>query len=251
MKTQNNMLIATIVTMLSMTNVYAVVRIVKLKATDSIKNAKIKINGFGTQLETTTDVVLKNGKQIVSTLSTDVEKQDLLRYIVKQANSATRTTGSLFGKGVAYAKIRRGATYKFEEDGIKDVFINLARTMHKVTTKAPATYRKNKSALVGHFKTIQKRLRSYDKEKAVEVKEWIKDKEDPLAYLMAVELVLNARAAAGKEETDAFTNNKFYEFLDGLFKRLLCEENEDVEKKIRLISLIWQMRMILILNCRI
>lgn len=74
------------------------------------------------------------------------------------------------------------------------------------------------------------------------VKEWIKDKGDPLAYLMALELILNARSMASEEEKAAFTEGDFYMFLDRLFEALLFEGNEDVPKEIKMVHTIWQMR---------
>ncbi len=74
------------------------------------------------------------------------------------------------------------------------------------------------------------------------VKKWIKEKEDPFAFLMAIELVLNARARAKENEKPDFTNGAFYEFLDSLFEVVLYERKEDVSKENMSIFAIWTMR---------
>jgi tetratricopeptide (TPR) repeat protein len=75
------------------------------------------------------------------------------------------------------------------------------------------------------------------------VRKWVDSKEDPLAYLMAFELVLNARAMAEEEEGSAFTGDDFYQYLDRLLELVLNEEKIDTQKeKTKLIHAVWQMR---------
>jgi len=75
------------------------------------------------------------------------------------------------------------------------------------------------------------------------VKKWRKkNEEDPLASLMSLEIVLNARGLAKKDEQYAFTNDEFYLLLDDLFKAILYTEESTPIGDFELIHSLWQMR---------
>lgn len=59
------------------------------------------------------------------------------------------------------------------------------------------------------------------------IKEWVNANEDPLAYLMALEIILNIRFEAKGDEKEVFSNEDFYRFLDNLLEVLLLEITVD------------------------
>jgi hypothetical protein len=67
------------------------------------------------------------------------------------------------------------------------------------------------------------------------LKKWIKANHHPLAYLMALEIVLSLRskAASGKseEEKSEFKSDGFFGFLNNLLELLLLEKSEGISKK--------------------
>jgi len=74
--------------------------------------------------------------------------------------------------------------------------------------------------------------------------EWIKDKDDPMAYLVALDVILNLRTRIKGDEEEPFKSDKFYNLLDSLFKNLLLED-DDVQKKIfsaTKVHAVWRMR---------
>ncbi|MGA2824293.1 MAG: hypothetical protein ABSE72_12305, partial [Bacteroidales bacterium] len=74
------------------------------------------------------------------------------------------------------------------------------------------------------------------------IQEWVKDKSDPLAHLMALELILCARANSKDDEHFHFTGEKFFEYLDGFFEVLMHEDKSDVRSEHKLIHTVWRMR---------
>lgn len=56
---------------------------------------------------------------------------------------------------------------------------------------------------------------------------WIQENNDPLAYLIALEVVLNLRVGAEKSEINEFKSERFFGFLNKLFEALLLEGSED------------------------
>ena len=62
------------------------------------------------------------------------------------------------------------------------------------------------------------------------LKEWLNSSEDLLAYLVALEMILNVSCRAQKEkkgEQNFFIGSDFFEFLDNLFNTLLSSTEED------------------------
>ena len=57
---------------------------------------------------------------------------------------------------------------------------------------------------------------------------WIDGNNDPLANLITLEVVLNLRANAEKDEKNEFVGDRFFNFLNQLFEVLLMENREDV-----------------------
>lgn len=87
------------------------------------------------------------------------------------------------------------------------------------------------------------------------VREWLKDKTNPLAHLMALDLTLCARGSATPvEEKSAFITEDFYEFLDELLEKLLLAEprarlvdvqKEGVPEHVEAIRTVWKMQVLL------
>jgi len=78
-------------------------------------------------------------------------------------------------------------------------------------------------------------------------KKWVENfnKEDHLAWLLILEIVLNARADAKGDEQSNFTNKEFYDFLDAIFERLLFAnkpQNNSHTPEIALMQSIWSLR---------
>lgn len=59
------------------------------------------------------------------------------------------------------------------------------------------------------------------------LKRWIQENNDPLAYLIGLEVVLNLRARAEENEINEFKDKIFFEFLTQLFEVLFLERRED------------------------
>ncbi len=86
------------------------------------------------------------------------------------------------------------------------------------------------------------------------VQEWLKEKEDPLAHLLALDLILCARASATtEEEKSVFITGDFYEFLDDLLKKLLLAERrapdyakqKGTSERTKAIGAVWRMTVLL------
>lgn len=73
-------------------------------------------------------------------------------------------------------------------------------------------------------------------------KSWVKGKTDPLAYLIALELILYARATSEKAEQNFFSQEEFYLTFDDLFEKLLLLEDNDVPAAIKMMKAVWEMR---------
>lgn len=56
---------------------------------------------------------------------------------------------------------------------------------------------------------------------------WIQENNDPLAYLIALEVVLNLRANAEINEINEFKSKRFFDFLNQLFEVLLLKKSAD------------------------
>jgi hypothetical protein len=56
------------------------------------------------------------------------------------------------------------------------------------------------------------------------VQDWISEKQDPLAYLAALQMILNARHIATDNQKTEFTNKAFFYVLNGLFDALVKPE---------------------------
>ncbi len=73
----------------------------------------------------------------------------------------------------------------------------------------------------------------------------ISKKEDHLAWLLILEMVLNARADAKGDEQSNFTNKEFHDFLDVIFERLLLankSQNNSQSPEKALMQSIWSLR---------
>lgn len=78
-------------------------------------------------------------------------------------------------------------------------------------------------------------------------RDWLKNKDDdPLANLMALDLILNARAAATEEEKKIFADSEFYNLLDGCLTILIFADIETSKREnIETIQTIWSIRQLL------
>lgn len=78
-------------------------------------------------------------------------------------------------------------------------------------------------------------------------KKWLaKNNSDPLAYLMALDIILNARASATNEENDIFTNTTFYSLLDECLEVLISNDIMTPQKQNpKIIKTLWSMHQFL------
>jgi hypothetical protein len=78
------------------------------------------------------------------------------------------------------------------------------------------------------------------------VQDWISEKQDPLAYLAALQMILNARHIATDNQKIEFTNKTFFDVLNGLFDVLVKPETRtghtERDLKLRSIQAIWTNR---------
>jgi hypothetical protein len=81
------------------------------------------------------------------------------------------------------------------------------------------------------------------------VQDWISEKQDPLAYLVALQMILNARHIATDNQKTEFTDKTFFDVLNGLFDVLVRPEtrtgdtNRDL--KLKSIQVAWTNRVLL------
>ena len=82
-----------------------------------------------------------------------------------------------------------------------------------------------------------------------EVEKWIESKQDPLAYLVALQVVLNARRLAPDNQKNLFSSKKFIAFLNGILTVLINPETKTGEAtknlELRWILAIWKIRVLL------
>ncbi|MEA1992010.1 MAG: SIR2 family protein [Thermodesulfobacteriota bacterium] len=78
------------------------------------------------------------------------------------------------------------------------------------------------------------------------VQDWISEKQDPLAYLAALQMILNARHIATDNQKTEFTNKTFFDVLNGLFDVLVKPETRtghtESNLKLRSIQATWTNR---------
>ena len=82
-----------------------------------------------------------------------------------------------------------------------------------------------------------------------EVKKWIKDKQDPVAHVIALQMVLNERCLARDEQKKLFSSKEFYDFLNDVLNVLIRPEDRtgDTKKDLKLkwIQAAWGIRVLL------
>ncbi|HLP46278.1 MAG TPA: hypothetical protein VK469_10040, partial [Candidatus Kapabacteria bacterium] len=76
---------------------------------------------------------------------------------------------------------------------------------------------------------FMKKMEISNKEALSLLKGWIHENNDPLAYLMGLEIVLNLRGRAEINEINEFKDKSFFAFLNRLFDVLLLKRSEDAE----------------------
>ena len=78
------------------------------------------------------------------------------------------------------------------------------------------------------------------------VKKWVKDKQDPVAYVIALQMILNERRLARDEQKNLFSSKEFYDFLNNVFNVLIRPEDRtgDTKKDLKLkwIQAAWNIR---------
>ncbi|MBE9572824.1 MAG: hypothetical protein IMF11_19545, partial [Proteobacteria bacterium] len=81
------------------------------------------------------------------------------------------------------------------------------------------------------------------------VKEWVKDKQDPVAYVIALQMVLNERRLARDEQKNLFSSKEFFDFLNDVLNVLIRPEYRtgDTKKDLKLkwIQTAWDIRVLL------
>jgi len=82
-----------------------------------------------------------------------------------------------------------------------------------------------------------------------EVQEWIKDKQDPVAYIIALQMVFNERRLARNEQKHLFSSKEFFDFLNDILTVLIRPEDRtgDTKKDLKLkwIQAGWDIRVLL------
>ncbi len=81
------------------------------------------------------------------------------------------------------------------------------------------------------------------------VKEWVKDKQDPVAHVIALQMVLNERRLARDEQKNLFSGKEFYDFINDVLNVLIRPEDRtgDTKKDLKLkwIQAAWGIRVLL------
>jgi hypothetical protein len=83
----------------------------------------------------------------------------------------------------------------------------------------------------------------------LKVQKWVKDKQDPVAYIIALQMVLNERRLARDEQKKQFSSKEFFDFLDDILTVLITPEDRtgDTKKDLKLkwIQAAWDIRVLL------
>jgi hypothetical protein len=80
----------------------------------------------------------------------------------------------------------------------------------------------------------------------IKVQKWVKDKQDPVAYIIALQMVLNERRLALDEQQKQFFSKEFFDFLNDILTVLITPEDRtgDTKKDLKLkwIQAAWDIR---------
>ncbi|MBW2663053.1 MAG: hypothetical protein JRD93_13930, partial [Deltaproteobacteria bacterium] len=83
----------------------------------------------------------------------------------------------------------------------------------------------------------------------LKVQKWVKDKQDPVAYVIALQMVLNERRSARDEQKKQFFSKEFFDFLNNILTVLITPEDKtgDTKKDLKLkwIQVAWDIRVLL------
>ena len=80
----------------------------------------------------------------------------------------------------------------------------------------------------------------------IKVQKWVKDEQDPVAYIIALQMVLNERRLALDEQQKQFFSKEFFDFLNDILTVLITPEDRtgDTKKDLKLkwIQAAWDIR---------
>ena len=138
--------------------------------------------------------------------------------------------------------------FSANEDG-NDLLSNMFDWYFENVYFIPAAPPMNPWNIINHVILNPAANKQYNSSKLIyfAVRDWLKNKQDdPFANLMALDLILNARAAATEEERSIFTDSEFYKLLDECLNILIFADIEtSKQKSIEIIQIIWSIRQIL------